>query len=223
MRKIVVAAPLLIALVASTFAQDYAITRLPVLPGAVEVAGISISDNGFISGNCRMANGDWRAFFLKDDVVVDLGSFGGSTTWASAINSQGHIVGYSEDALDLRKAFLWTPASRLRSVAISHHSAANDINESGAVVGTSGADAFVWRNGWYQRLPPVVQSSSAQAVGINDLAVIVGKELLEMTEFPRPAYWQRGLSLLLSGGSGRHPSRINNSGQIIGYRWFYFD
>ena len=75
--------------------------------------------------------------------MVDLGTLGGPSSAAAAVNQSGHVVGWAQIAgasSDVNwRAFLWTAASGMVDLGSlgGTYSVARDVNEAGAVVGTS--------------------------------------------------------------------------------------
>jgi probable HAF family extracellular repeat protein len=68
--------------------------------------------------------------------MADLGTLGGSSSAATAINHAGDVVGSSATATGQNHAFLWTPSRGMVDLAIgSSVSGAADINDVGQVVG----------------------------------------------------------------------------------------
>src|SRR5262245_22289433 len=80
-------------------------------------------------------------------VVTDLGTLGGSTAGAEAINNKGQVVGYSSlpgNVSGQTRAFLWTP--------VVPNSAAGAMQNLGSLGGTSsyayGINNFGHVTGW---------------------------------------------------------------------------
>jgi probable HAF family extracellular repeat protein len=97
--------------------------------------------------------------------MVDLGTLGGSTTYAQAVNGSGQVVGDSETGSGARHAFSWTQGGGMVDLGTlgGSESYAVAVNDSGQAVGdsytTSGAQhAF----------------SSTQAGGMLDLGTLDG-------------------------------------------------
>jgi probable HAF family extracellular repeat protein len=111
--------------------------------------------------------------------AVDLGTLGGATSTATAINAVGQVVGYSQKAGGKTHAFLWT-----RGVMrdLGHlgggYSEAYGINTAGQVVGHSATSAgeqhaFIWTDGVMKDLGTLGGSNSS-ATGVDSSGIVVG-------------------------------------------------
>ena len=131
--------------------------------------------------------------------MINLGTLGGSASWARAINADGRVAGQSslKNGPDYH-AFLWTPTTnngtqgKMKDLGtLNWHtsikdSAAYGINDSGDVVGNAGngappEDAFYWPgSGGLQNLNDLVPANSMfldTAAGINNTGQIAGYQL----------------------------------------------
>jgi probable HAF family extracellular repeat protein len=151
---------------------------------------------------------------------TDLGTLGGSNSYVAAINSSGHIVGYSFTDGDFAlHATLWkgTKKTDLDPLGKST-SMATDINNNGQVVGSSpsatyGQSVTLWHGSLKTDLGGVLTSIG----GINNKGQVVG------------AYGELGVATLWDGterfnlgtlgGSGSFAGDINDSGQVTGFSY----
>jgi probable HAF family extracellular repeat protein len=154
----------------------------------------AINDAGQVVGG-HYSGGD--AFLWQNGKMYDLGTLGGGSSFARAINAKGQVAGqsYLKNGSSEYDAFLWTPTTNngttgnmkdlgtLKSTN-KNDSAAYGINDSGAVVGNSGEGpatgpgAFYWPGSHsLQNLNDLVPAGSMFleiAAGINDGGQIAG-------------------------------------------------
>ena len=134
--------------------------------------------------------------------LIDLGTLGGWTASAHAINDRGQVVGLAYTAQGDQHAFLWQ-AGVMTDIAPRPSytwSTGVGINNAGQVVLHYGGDSLVWDNG-------VMTPIGGPGYAINDAGQIVG--------YPPSFLWQNGVMTYLTLGLGGLRD-INNLGQIAG-------
>ena len=180
-----------------------------------------------------------HAFRWQNGVTIDLGTLGGLSSFATAINDAGQVAGTSYTSTGERSAFLWQ-GGVMHDIGAS---GASDINQSGQVAATS-YDASLWTpmmpngtEGSFQSLgalPPdytdfrETVSTYSIAAGVNDLGTVVGDSRTIHSyadpdggyeyETSRVFVWAGGVmeDLLGEGVGLQHATAINNAGQIVG-------
>jgi probable HAF family extracellular repeat protein len=162
--------------------------------------------------------------------AFDLGTLGGSTSFAADINDQGVIVGTADNIYGQTHAFKLVPGSLMADLHAlsSGRSEAKAINESNVVVGTSGVTqpdgtvvnhAVRWNADNSLTDLGTVPGASAVATDINDAGVIVGT--LTFNELDTRAFvWSPANPTLTQlpgiGTPYTSAAAINNSRQIVG-------
>jgi probable HAF family extracellular repeat protein len=113
--------------------------------------------------------------------IVDLGTLGGTSSVARAVNESGQVVGYSDITGNTgTHAFSWTAAGGMIDLGAPAGTGtfAADVSDSGQVVGyiSNGiAFAFSWTaNGGMVGLPALADGGSSTANAVNNHGQVVG-------------------------------------------------
>jgi probable HAF family extracellular repeat protein len=174
------------------------------------------------------------AFLWENGAMKNLGSFGGTCTFASDLNNSGQIVGISTLPGDqLQNAFLWDDGAltALPNTFGGHNASAIALSSDGDVVGWGDlqGDKFVhaslWKNGVQTDLGTVGKDSCSIASSINSKDQVVGVSV-PTCDFSMPTrafLFENGgivdLNALIPAGSKlslSSPETINDRGEIAG-------
>lgn len=154
-------------------------------------AAMAINNHGQIVGGSTYAGANsiytGHAFLYQDGTMVDLGTFGGSDSFANDINDAGQVVGWTTDDKEDRLPFIYTDGA-MRLLGPDDDYVTGDaiaINNAGMVVGWTqddwGApmDAFLYAGGELSSLDLLVGNTDrwriVEAYDINDAGQILGK------------------------------------------------
>lgn len=143
-----------------------------------------LSDTGHAVGQ---AEGDlddrWRGYVWHGGLMQEIGSFGGPTSTALAVNDKGQAVGHADLADGSKHAFSFR-AGVLKDLGTlgGASSWAVDVNNRGQVVGTAqqadgGERAFLYAKRQMSALP-TPDGASASAASINRQGQVVGRYTL---------------------------------------------
>lgn len=199
---------------------EYTITDLGTPPGYASTYVTDINDMGQVVGQAYTADGSViHAFMWQNGVFEDLGTLGGSKSWANGINNAGQVVGGSYTT-DNWHAYIWQNGV---FIDLGVGGDAYDINNAGQVVGIG---AFLWQNGIASSLGSL-GGSYRVAYGINDLGRVVGYSETVQIGYPDHAFlWHSGVSggvMWDLGTLGSYENScayaINNAGQVVGRTW----
>lgn len=174
----------------------------------------------------------------QSPTVTDLGTLGGTESFAYEVNNLGQIVGASNitetEAGSPTHAFLWQDGDMIDIGTLTgpegDFSGASDINDSGQIVGQSSnavgnSVAFLWQDGSMQELPGLTEDNyNSYAKAINNKGVAVGASWIT-TDCPadiacmHAARWEGGQvqDLGTLGGHFSTALAINERGDIVGY------
>jgi probable HAF family extracellular repeat protein len=231
--------------------HKYAVVLLSPL-GAVESAATAISASGHVVGWWRAADGTRRGFrWTPTTLNPAYATFGQGTmetlqplavdptSYASDVNSLGHVVGYSGEYTNQpnpRRAVLWTGTAAIDLGVPSRtatKSFAHGINESGLVVGSAstpgaGKQAFLWTPtapndvaGSFTNLGSPLGGNAAEARAINAAGTIVGVDILPGA--PPTVHgirWSGGVPTVLTPGAAttiNGANAVNALGNAVGF------
>ncbi len=191
---------------------------LPTLPGASHTEAVGINFQGEVAGRSG-GTIPWRAVLWSSGTVQDLGTLGGTSSYANAVNDRSQVVGFSSTSTGAHHAFLWSHSTGMVDLGTfgSSSSAATGINNAGTVVGYSG-EAFIRRPATGFTGLGTLGGEYAQAWGINDLDQVVGSSAIAPGSSVTHGFiWQDGVMTDLGSLAGKtYLYDINNAGVAVG-------
>ena len=214
-------------------------------------AATDLNALGHAVGTSTLKNGFARAALWRNGSIIgltpELPPYEG-TSFASAINDHGHIVGAIDDDDSLvYDGILWANGSRTNLGHLGGGSTRPaDINNAGQVVGTSNTSvelgqphAFLWQNGTMTDLGVLDegdQDSGAAAINADGVIVGTSARLDENTGVDyRPFIYENGVMRRIPVPSSEaYATDINDAGVVVGimrtsggfspyHAWIYAD
>lgn len=221
----------------SASAALYSLIDLGVLtdlPSRNDSKPNAISSNGKVAA-ANVTGGVYRAF-LYDASWTNLGTLGGTNSFALGVSESAAVVGRSLVSNGLTRAFLWTPNGTdgvesnpqmkdLGTFAGGMHSEAAGINNAGLITGyaqTATRDhAFRYGAGAMTDIGALLPANlpNSYGLGINEAGHIVGIAYDVFFTFPHAFYYNGSTASDI--GNLNMPAAsalaINNNDQIAGY------
>jgi probable HAF family extracellular repeat protein len=233
--------------------RDGAIADLGTLGGGYESWALAVNDKGDVVGFSSnlvpdpdaflcapgFACTQTRAFLWRNEVMLDLGTLGGSDAIASLVNDRGQVAGASYIGNDpstnclvlltsplVTHPFYWDEKDGMIDIGTLGGTCAqpNAINNKGQVAGASNlaGDAtyhgFIWDHGVLTDVGTLGGSFSS-AVWLNDLGDIIGWSGTPGDQFFHAYLWRHGKMTDLGSLPGENCSNvwgINDREQIVG-------
>jgi probable HAF family extracellular repeat protein len=192
----------------------------------------ALNDTGHIVGNVRvLPDAAPHAFsWQKGGQIQDLGTLGGTTSYATDVNARNQVVGFAHASHTAMRAFLRSGDMGLVDLGTlgGRNSAAKGINHRGDVVGNSlvnegepqpGADrAFIWTpEGGMVSLDPTFQGWS-RAYAITNAGIVIGWRGRGRGTDCGYVWFPEGGTVEIVIGPGRpfYLCAINESGLVVG-------
>ena len=177
--------------------------QLPHLDGDTVAFAFGINDRGQVVGNSGVCanttpppypSSPHAVLWDRDGTPHDLGTLGGPSSGASAINNRGDVSGTSSIVDGFPRPFLWTPETRTLlkleppvGFPIAINPCCKTINERREIVGfmldaNFNSHAFLWKDGVMVDLNDLIAKDSPwmlqSAAGINASGQIAGQGLI---------------------------------------------
>jgi probable HAF family extracellular repeat protein len=195
---------------------------IPNDPGLLSGQAIGINDGGQIVGHLTGA-GITRSVLWYNGVMTELGSLGGTRTFARGINRAGQVAGTAETASGSNHGFFWHDGVMTDLGTLGGTSSfVTAINDAGQVIGVSetasgSSHGFLWQDGVMIDLG-TLGGGYSRPLAINKSGQVVGESVISGGAV-HAFFWENGTMTDL-GASAEEESlafAINEVGQVAGY------
>jgi probable HAF family extracellular repeat protein len=146
------------------------------IPGQIDTEAFGINDRGAVVGVTGVDKGPPLGFVWKDGQVIMLPSLAPSASPYSVpttLSNSGVVIGYSQAANGHTRAVMWADGSVTDLGVAGEFSRANDVSESGYIVGQRSNGAFVYKDGEVEYVSRAGYSG-ASLRSVNESGVAVG-------------------------------------------------
>lgn len=202
---------------------------LGVLPDGTSSTGMAVNDKGQVAGYTVGPPGfETKSFLsgLNGGPLQALGSLGGQSTLAAAVNNSGEVTGTADDGTGNNTAFATGPNGQgiynLGSISYDPESFGTGINNKGQITGGSGQAFLTGPNGAaITDADALPGTNGGFGSGVNDTGQVVGQFSANggaathaFLSGPNGGAVQ---DLGTLGGTNSFGEAVNNSGQAVGY------
>ncbi len=201
---------------------------IPANSGWTLLQATAINNAGQVVGYGRF-NAQDRAFLYtpgQPATVVDLGTLGGSFSWAADVNASGQVAGYSHTSNGQQHAFLYSNGAMIDLGTLGGtNSAATALNDAGQVTGwaytanNNSQRAFRFSGGVLSDLGTLGGQHSFPSAGINANGDVSGYAYLPSNNGYHAFIHRNGSMVDLGtlGGSYSYARAINDAGVVVGH------
>ena len=202
--------------------------------GSAVASPVDVNTAGEVLGSLSVGTASHAAISL-DVVAYDLGTTDNSTTtstYPTAINNRGQVVGTESSGGGASHGFLWTPDQPNGTTGTMQRlpdgpngpATASDVNDAGQIVGIDGAAGIVlWESSDVLSLPLPIPGGTVNSCTINQFGQI-GGTAADASGLAHAFLWTpaspngtTGSYMLLEapGSAGGHAVALNDFGQLV--------
>ena len=199
------------------------ILPVPNLPGSYGYSVAAAATGGQVAGQAYLQGGGSHPFYFDGTTPVDLGTFGGTTGYATDVNTSGTVTGYAATETGSDRAFSWHAGVMTNLGTIGGAATrAVAINEAGQIAGSkdgpNGGYAIRWDGGVPTEIG-TLGGNASYPVGITADGVVVGQSNLDGNIYTHVFVYDESIHDLgaLPGYEHNFVQGVTASGLIYGY------
>jgi probable HAF family extracellular repeat protein len=185
---------------------------------------VGVNSSGVVVGLSATSTGGSRSFayYSGADQLVDIGTFGGYDSVATAISEGSDIVGYSQDENYYSHAYQFDGYSMNPLSGVWGESIATGINSGFEICGSAGSRAFFQNAIGTYNPPGAAYNYTSRANAINDQSMITGS-FETSSPYSHAFLWNTGSNtwtdLGTLGGQSSTGFALNSSNHVVGTAW----